>query len=166
MTNAGHDNPPNTATPDDNGRGVPWWVIGTGVLLLVVSLVIGLRVSGVLAGLLFPPGPPVPQAVDLIQHTNMGHGIDNWQYHLPPAACDTVAYYEAAGGTCTVQPGYCTDDPDAELQQQSALAATCTGEIPFSAFVMGWEVEIYDYSDYTRLLLSREIPWTRTTGDQ
>ncbi len=168
MSNAGHDNNPvqDVPEPHDDERGVPWWLIGVGAALLVGAIVIGLRVSGVLTGLLFPPEPPVPTEAELIQHTAIAHGVDDWQYHRPPAACATVTYYEAEGGTCTIQPGYCTDDPNAELQQESALAATCTGEVAFSVFVMGWEAEIYDYSDYTRILLSRDIPWSRTTDGE
>ncbi|MEO1443567.1 MAG: hypothetical protein AAFV33_24405 [Chloroflexota bacterium] len=58
--------------------------------------------------------------------------------------------------------GYCSEEPDAELLQESALAATCTGEEAFAIFVMGWEAEIYDYTEHTRIIVERNIPWTRT----
>ncbi len=156
------------ANPDnehDTGSGVPWWILAIGLAVLVGAVFIGVRVGGVLVGLLFPPEPPKPANVEQITYTREMHGVDQWQYHRNPAAtCDTITFYQEHG-TCEVMPGYCTGEADEEAQRTSALAATCTGETAFSNFIMGWEVEIEDYDFYTRLYVSRDIPWTRTPQD-
>jgi hypothetical protein len=147
-----------------SGTGVPWWLIVLALVALVAALVIGGRVVWVLSGLIFPPDPPKPPGVALIHHTSTMHGSDEWQYHLALDACATAAFYVEHGGTCEMQPGHCLGDATGKAAQRSALAAVCTGETTFSTFVMRWDAEVYAYEDYTRIMLSREIPWARTNN--
>jgi len=154
----------NTSDEEASGTGVPWWLVALALVVLVAALVIGGRVVWVLSGLIFPPDPPKPPGVALIHHTSAMHGADEWQYHLALDACATAAFYTEHGGTCAMQPGHCTGDDNDKSAQRSALAAVCTGETMFSTFVMRWNAEVYAYEDYTRIMLSREIPWTRTNN--
>jgi hypothetical protein len=147
----------------DYDPGVPWWVLGVGLVVLCGVLFIGARVGTTLTGLLFPPQPPHPRDAEQIDYTREMHGFDTWQYHREPGtACETIQFYREQGGTCEVMLGHCERASDDEFLKESALAATCSGEEAFSNFVMHWQAEIYDYPEHTRILLEREIPWTRT----
>ncbi|MEM6284880.1 MAG: hypothetical protein AAF787_22005 [Chloroflexota bacterium] len=148
---------------DENqpGGSMPWWKI---ILLAVIVVVVGLyalRMGAIAIAFAFPPEPPVPNNVEEVEYTREAHGMDSWEYHRVPSPCDTIRFYEEQGATCTVEVGYCSEEPDAELLQESALAATCTGEEAFAIFVMGWEAEIFDFPEETRIMVERNIPWTR-----
>ncbi|NJK32430.1 MAG: carbohydrate ABC transporter permease, partial [Deltaproteobacteria bacterium] len=105
----------------------------------------------------------LPANLEQTGYTREMHGVDRWEYTLSPAAtCSTLEFYREQGGTCDVQPGYCTGELDEDLQRRSALAATCSGEVEFSAFVMGWEAEVYDYDRFNELFVSRVVAWTRS----
>jgi hypothetical protein len=142
---------------DDLGpTSVPWWFIGCGVTSLIIFIGIGVMLFPVVAGILFPPGPPVPTQAAVIEQSSAAYGLDTWTYRLSGDGCEVKTFYEDAGGTCIVEPGHCDSS-----QRRSSLAATCTGTQDFSRFTMRWEVEIWDYPDRIDLILSREIAWTR-----
>jgi hypothetical protein len=147
---------------DNSSQSMPWWQIGLLAVMVITVGFYSFRMIAIGIGFLFPPEPPLPPNVEEINHTRVAHGVDEWQYHRVPSPCDTIDFYVENGGTCDIQVGYCSDEPDAELLRESALAATCEGEVPFSAFVMGWDAEIWDYTEHTRILLNRNIPWTRS----
>lgn len=140
----------------DEGASVPWWLIGCGALALAIFVVVGVVLFPVVAAIVFPPLPPVPVGVTVVETESTAYGFDTWTYELTGDVCSVTSFYQNADGNCVVEPGHCDDD-----QRRSALAATCNGEQQFSRFLMRWEAEVWNYPDHIDLHLSREIAWTR-----
>ena len=160
-----NDNIPTSQAPNEASasRTVPWWIIAVAAAAVLFAGVVVMRTGGDLQALLFLPEPPVPPGAQLIEQSGGGaYGTNDWVYQTPPRACFTVDWY-AERGACEVQPGHCQDLESEVFLKQDARAATCSGEVPFGRYVMVWEADIYDYPSNTRIELSRQVPWNRTT---
>lgn len=142
------------ATGEGGGR-LPWSILALGIVGLLLTLYIGTQVMGVLVGILFPPGPPLPLNITLISYQSSEHGLDEWVYDVSLSTCNVAAYYESMGGRCEVPPESCSND-------STPLAVTCTGESNFSIFAMRWDAIIEPGGDteHSNLSLSREVFWT------
>jgi hypothetical protein len=129
---------------------------------LLLALYIGSQVLGVLVGILFPPGPPLPPNVTLVTHQSSEHGLDDWVYESDLAAPNMILdYYRGIGADCAAAPESSQDADDAPLAANQPFAA-CSGEMTFSIFAMRWDAAISAgaNADGSQLRLSREVFWT------
>lgn len=153
---------PAEETPQAKRRG--WGGIALAAILIVIAILVGVQILGVLYGLLFPPGPPVPESFSLLQSTSPSYGVDDWLYASSDDACRVVRDYERAGATCTVAPGVC-DAGFVQLEEPRAGSniARCYGEFHWSIFAQRYSANIaggYGEDQPTRVRVEREIFWT------
>lgn len=127
------------------------------VSFTVVMIVTTLPAVAVLAGLLFPPSPPIPQGARQIERSSPVYGTTQTVYQMNPRACYAVQYLEEQGAHCTLEPGHCTADPTS--RKRSAWVGQCSGLIPFATFALEWTTDIYDYPAYTELNVSSHTSW-------
>lgn len=156
MNNLGQDNFEESSIESGDAKGVPWWILGVALFALLLAILITIRIGGVLAGLLFPPMPPIPVGAEVLEHGNRGYGADDWVYTLRPSPCFAASFYDEEGGMCVYEPGYCHND---DTSKRDVLVASCEGIEQFSNFFMVWKVEIRDFPEYAELNLSRDITW-------
>ncbi|MEO0563900.1 MAG: hypothetical protein AAF125_17480 [Chloroflexota bacterium] len=159
MNNSGPN--PSPAQPEadytdyDDGRGVPWWALGCGVIAIVIVGLITAWVLPVIGGLIFLPAPPTPGDAREVSHERLAYGVDVWEFHSAIDICEVVTLYEAEG-TCVLEAGHCDDSAP-----RSSLVGTCTGEIEFSRFATRWEAELHSYPSHNEIFLSRDTAWVR-----
>jgi hypothetical protein len=170
MTSTGNPDP--TA---DSPRDivVSWRVLIIGAVAVILAIVIGTQVVGVLYSILFPPGPPLPNGVKLISHQNIDYGVDEWVYGTDEDACKVVAFYQNAGGQCSVAPTWCGRSQG--LNSQGGVptigqsVAQCNGQSQFSIFALSWKTFIgsgYPSGGQTQFRIRREVFWTGTVPVQ
>ncbi|MFZ4826346.1 MAG: hypothetical protein ACOYLB_03235 [Phototrophicaceae bacterium] len=127
------------------------------VVFTVLMIVATVPALPILAGLLFPPSPPVPEGAQEIERTSPVYGTTQTLYQMNPRACYVVQYLQEQGAQCTLQVGHCTSAPNSP--KRSAWVGQCVGEIRFSAFSLEWTTDIYDYPAYTELSVSSRTSW-------
>lgn len=142
-------------------RPTRWlWMLalGLGASGLVCAAAVVLPAAVMLAAIVFPPDPPVPQGAVLVSHTSAAHGVDTWHYRINRSPCDTVAFFEERGGTCIVRAGWCTGGDPGLLELS---VAHCSGDVTFSSFTQRWlaRISVGAAGDVTDLTLSREVSW-------
>ncbi len=139
----------------------PRWLLpalALSVCGLIFAATAGAQAVGVLAAIVAPPTPPVPEGAALTAHTSAAHGVDLWEYDVSLKPCAVVAFYQAQGGSCAVRAGWCDGDDPGVLEIN---VARCVGDAAFSAFALRWRAEIAAGSApaATRLTLDREVSW-------
>ncbi len=152
----------NSAGNPEQGRR--WLVIllGFGLTITVIcGVLVGPRAVSVLYGLVAPPDAPLPSPVREVSHQSEVYGVDTWEYRTAQNACDVIAFYREAGGTCELEGEWCSAKDDTTLYADPV--GTCTGSETFSMFFMRWRAEIragYRGEDGTGFTLNRTIFWT------
>lgn len=155
----------------DDAVRVPVRLVVIGIITLILALVIGTQVIGVLYAILFPPQPPLPSAAQLISHTHIDYGVDEWLYTVNDAPCDVLRFYWDQADDCRVVPLIC--DP-AQPGSETVTAANqhiarCEAEVQFSIFALRWEVVIgtgAGAEDGVQIKLNREVFWTGAVPPQ
>lgn len=130
-----------------------------GVCGLLFAATVGAQAVGVLAAIVAPPEPSVPDGAALTAHSSAAHGVDAWEYSVNLAPCETVAFYQAhQGGSCAVRTGWCDGDDPGVLEIE---VARCVGDAAFSAFALRWRAGIAAGAQpgTTWLTLEREVSW-------
>lgn len=128
---------------------------GCGVIVVVVSVLIGVIALPVLAGLVFPPLPPVPPGAVQIAHEPLAYGVDVWTYSTPGNPCDLVSFFAGQGGMCVMYP-MLTCDGAARDPALLDADVVCTGEIAFSQFVAVWEARL----NGAEMRIHRAVNWS------
>ena len=123
----------------------------------VIMILATLPSVAVLAGLLFPPIPPIPQGAQQVGRTSPIYGTTETIYQMNPRACYAVQYLQEQGAQCTLQVGHCTTDTAS--RKRSAWVGQCEGVIGFATFTLQWTTDIYDYPAYTELKVSSRTSW-------
>ncbi len=168
MNNAGlnkpDDKPKHTDNTEAPARRSPLLVVLLAGVT-VISLVIGFQAFGILYSIIFPPAPPLPEAVIEIRHDNIDYGVDDWLYRTSMNACDLVRFYEIKGGECRIVANMCDDDSAPVSYSNAAQqVATCSGEVIFNIFAYRWEANIAVDKRFedgeTQFNLLREVFWT------
>lgn len=158
--------PAQSSTGEDR-RGLPLWMplIGlTATFIFVVA--VGAQICPTLAGLLFPPEPPLPQASDIHQYRqkeSAGVGSDRWFFATDTLnACEVARFYEAQLGVCTYEPTV-NCDPSKNTAPNVGFpipVANCQGRQAIGAYSVRWLVEIgtnYSGSGLTRWTITRIV---------
>lgn len=141
------------------------WLTALALGLALLLIVVGAQAAAILYALVAPPEPPLPPGAVQLSHSSEAHGLDHWSYSAAENACETVRYYEAVAQRCSVEPIWCFDSSELAppIGGGGQRVAACTADVPFSLFLMRWNVVIeggYDPAAPTRLQVSREISWT------
>jgi hypothetical protein len=134
------------------------------VATVAFAVFVGIRVIGVLYGIVLPPQPPRPPNLTELTHESAAYGVDDWSYSTSQDACQVARFYESNGGNCTFSPQTCSAGfIDSSIISPESNVAQCSGSIEFSIFAMKWEAIIaagYRDGNPTHFKLSREIFWT------
>jgi hypothetical protein len=157
-----------TGSPKDQialareGARLPWTILIVSLVGLLLALYIGSQVLGVLVGILFPPGPPLPANLMLLSHQAIEHGVDEWVYESADSSPNAILdYYRGMGADCSTarEP---LQDPDESSLVTKELFATCSGEMTFSIFAMRWDAAISAGANAvgSEVRVSREVFWT------
>jgi hypothetical protein len=116
--------------------------------------------------MLFPPLPPLPPDITLIEHIPRDHGVDQWLYRSAEAACSVVVFYQSEGGICSLWSLDCAGvENNAAVpfdEDTPNLMGRCIGDESFSIFALRWDVKITAdaASDVrTQFWISREVSW-------
>jgi len=137
------------------------WLL-VGIVVLIVSLIVGVQVFSVLYGLILPPLPPIPADSRQIQHDNPLYGQDEWLYGVDQSACDVVRFY-AEQHACAL-PTICTSGANVPIGYD---LATCSQTMDFSVFSLAWQADIQPASPpgTTAITVSRQIYWNNRPSD-
>jgi hypothetical protein len=128
---------------DLTGCRPPLWLIIIALGMVVVTAVFGVRLFGVVWGLVFPPDAPRPDAIVELAHKSLANGVDEWRYQTPLSPCEVIAFYTDAGGACALTSTYCADDgPFTPPVYEQPYLAECTHVEPFSIFALRWLVTV------------------------
>lgn len=140
------------------------WLLVLTIALAALLLYIGAQAAVILYAIVAPPEPPLPLGAAQLSHSRAAHGIDQWRYSVSQSACEIVRFYTAVAQRCSVEPIWCFDSSELAPAVGSGgqRVAACTADVPFSLFLMRWNVVIeggYEPAAPTRLYVSREISW-------
>lgn len=153
---------PSASDSPQNRAALPVAVllIAGGVVLL--TAIFAAQLLSILYAILFPPLPPLPEAVRQIRHTHESYGVDEWLYTADVPACDVFLFYQPLSQDCPLLPAACqTSTPQAPLLPRTHVAQ-CSGSQYFSLFAMRWSVNIAaaeNDGSKTVFSLSREVFW-------
>lgn len=162
--------PPNPEQPAADVRpgilaGIPLWAaVLLAIAALVFAAIVIAQVASPLAGLLSPADPPVFAPATLIEHRNMGNGVDEWIYATEASGCQVYEWYQERADLCRPSPllNCQTDETDPGQVGQYHIGY-CQGSEPFGGFASDWEIYIADgYNEdgmRTRFNLAREVDW-------
>ncbi len=158
------DSLPSSAAPETEKSRSPLPVavllIAGGVVMVIA--IFAVQLLGILYAILFPPLPPVPDAVTSIRHTNLSYGVDEWLYTLDDDACAVFLFYQPLSDDCPLLPAACQNISPAQPLLPRTHIAQCSGSQYFSLFAMRWSVNIAaGETDGTKTIfsLSREVFW-------
>jgi len=146
-------------------RRVPLLAILLLVVALILAVYIGTNVLTVLFGVISPPLPPLPPAMESVTHTSEAYGVDYWKYTSTTDACEVVQYIEDHGGVCQLAPLQCGEyrETTQDFSIANSVVGRCGGKVSFSIFNMTWWGLIMRTSDAkTQLELEREVYWLGT----
>jgi hypothetical protein len=119
-----------------------WILIGVGVLVLILSAIILLKVGGPLYSLLFLD-LPIPDGAHEVDHIKPEHGAEYWIYRTNQSGIDVAEFYENEGGSCRY-----TSSQESAIPDTSYSVAQCTGKTENADVGFSWEVYIATgYSD-------------------
>ena len=132
--------------------------------ILIVCLVIGVQAFGILYSIVFPPSPPLQDAVTEVRQTNIDHGVDEWCYETEQDACEVMRYYQSKNGQCSLAENACSENTEESVTFGTVgqHVATCIGAVEFNIFAYRWEANIADgyQGGITQFNLLREVFWT------
>jgi hypothetical protein len=146
-------------------RRVPLVAILLLAVAVILGIFIGTNVLSVLFGVISPPLPPLPPAMEQVTHTSEDYGVDYWKYLSSTDACEVVQYLQDHGGVCQLAPLQCGEYREVEpgMSVNNTVVARCGGKVAFSIFNMTWWGLVMRTPDTkTQLELGREVYWLGT----
>lgn len=149
-------------TPSETGHGcfLPLWAVLIVGVVVVGCAIFSIPVFNALYGIVFPPSPPIPEAIQT-EKIVIDHGVEKASYTTALNPCQTVQFFIAEGGICEVFWDVCNGDQFISMNRSFAPFAHCEGVTPAGAFAVQWQVDIdllYP-PEQTSFTLSHEVLW-------
>ncbi|MCU0482445.1 MAG: hypothetical protein MUE54_14715 [Anaerolineae bacterium] len=149
------------APPDEHGGWfLPVWAVLILGVIVVGCAVFSIPVFNALYGIVFPPSPPIPEAIQT-EKIVIEHGVEKATYTTALNPCQTVQFFITEGGICEVLWDVCVGDDFTNMNRSFIPFAQCEGVSPAGAFAVQWQVDIdllYP-PEQTVFTISHEVLW-------